>query len=345
MKILVAGGAGFIGSNFIRHILRKHADVEVLNYDKLTYAGNLENLKDVSADKRYRFVKGDIADSRLIIQVFETFRPDYVINFAAETHVDRSINLETNEFLDSFIHSNIAGVHNLLEAIKKYKKLKKFVQVSTDEVYGSLELDSPEKFHEGTPLKPRNLYAVTKASGDFMCHSYYNHFGLPLVIARPTNNFGPNQYPEKFTPYSISKLLNNKKVVLHGDGRHVRDWLYTVDCSMALELCLFQGRIGEIYNIGANKELNNLEIARLIVAYLNRDDSWIEFIEDRPGNDRRYASDNTKIQKELGWKPVYDFHDAFRETIEWYLDNRKWLEHVLRKNNNFDQYNFYDSHQ
>jgi len=341
MKILVTGGAGFMGSHFIRHILKNNPGAEVLNYDKLTYAGNQENVRDIAENPRYRFVHGDIADQKLVGEVLASYRPDYLINFAAETHVDRSINLATDEFLNSFIHSNIIGVHNLLDTVKRYKNLKKFVQISTDEVYGSLKLDSADRFSEITSIKPNNLYAVTKAAGDLMCGSYHNHLGLPIVIARSSNYFGSHQYPEKLIPYSVSRLLQGQKILIHGDGKHVRDWIHVDDSATAFELCLFKGKNGEVYNIGAHNEYNNLEIARLILQYFNLDESFMEFVPDRPGNDRRYAIESAKIQKELGWKPLSDFKEKFFETLAWYKKNKQWMDNVFQKNKTPGYYNFH----
>ena len=332
MNIFVAGGAGFIGSNFIRYILGKYKNVRVLNYDKLTYSGNLDNLKDVQKNKRYKFIKGDIKDKKKLDLSFKTFKPDYVINFAAETHVDRSIHVGAKEFIDT----NITGVFNILEAVKANSKIKKYVQISTDEVYGSLPLKFKNKFKENTAFAPNVPYAATKAGGDMLCRAYHNTFKTPVIITHCSNNYGPYQYPEKSVPFFILRMLENKKLPLYGDGKNVRDWIYVLDHCSAIELCLFKGKVGEVYNIGADNEMNNLQIADLILKYFNRDKSWIEFVSDRPGHDRRYAIDNSKIKKELSWKPKYKFEKAFKETINWYLNNKRWIDKVRKKTGVFN---------
>lgn len=290
--ILVCGGAGFIGSNFIRYVLYNHPKTRVVNLDKLTYCGNLDNLKDVSKNVHYRFIKGDIADLK-IEKVFKRFKPDYVVNFAAETHVDKSVHGRTEDF----VKTNVFGVFNLLEIIKQYGRVKKFVQVSTDEVYGDLALDSKVKFKESDILKPRSPYSSTKASGDLICLSYFHSFGIPVVITRCGNNFGPYQYPEKLIPFFILRMLEGKKLPLYGDGKNVRDWIYVLDHCRAIYSCMVKGKPGEVYNIGAGNEKSNIEIAKMILRYFKKDESWIEFIKDRPGHDRRYALDASKIKK------------------------------------------------
>lgn len=331
-KILVAGGAGFIGSNFIRYILNRYPKAEILNYDKLTYSGNLENLQDFEKDKRYRFTKGDIVDKADLDKVFNDFQPEYVINFAAETHVDRSIHVGAKEFIDT----NIIGVFNFLEAVKKSPRVKKYLQVSTDEVYGSLDLNSKEKFKEETSFTPNVPYAATKAGGDLLCRAYYQTFKLPVVVTHCSNNYGPFQYPEKLIPFFILRMIESKKMPLYGDGKNVRDWIYVLDHCAALELCLLKGKAGAVYNIGTDNELPNIEIARRILKYFNKDESWIEYAADRPGHDRRYAIDSAKIRKELNWRPKYKFEDAFLNTIRWYLDNKKWVENVREKTGVFN---------
>ena len=331
--LLVAGGAGFIGSNFIRHILAKYKNLKVVNLDSLTYSGNLDNLKDVANDKRYAFVKGDIADKQVIEKVFKKLEPDYVINFAAETHVDKSIHVGAKEFIDT----NIMGVFNLLEEVKKYKtSVKKYVQVSTDEVYGSLNLDSKQEFKETTPFSPNVPYAATKAGGDLLCNAYFKTWQVPVIVTHCSNNYGPYQYPEKLIPFFVLRMIEGKTLPMYGDGKNVRDWIYVLDHCRALELCLFKGISGEVYNIGADNELNNLEIADLILKHFKRDKTTLEFISDRPGHDRRYAIDASKIKKELGWKPVYKFEKVFMETIEWYLNNPKWIEAVRKRTGVFN---------
>lgn len=332
MKFLVAGGAGFIGSNFIRYILGKHQNAEILNYDALTYSGNLDNLKDIESDKCYRFVKGNIADKTGLEKIFNDFQPEYVINFAAETHVDRSIHVGAKEFIDT----NISGVFNILEAVKKSPQVKKYVQVSTDEVYGSLDLNSKEKFKENTAFAPNVPYAATKAGGDMLCRAYFETFKVPVVVTHCSNNYGPHQYPEKLIPFFILRILENKKLPLYGDGKNVRDWIYVLDHCKALELCLLNGKAGEVYNIGADNEIPNIEITRRILKFFNQDESYIEYISDRPGHDRRYAIDSSKIRQELGWRPEYNSEDAFLKTIQWYLDNKEWVENVRKKTGVFN---------
>ncbi len=323
-KIFVAGGAGFIGSNFIHFLLEKYRAVTILNYDKLTYSGNLDNLRDIARDRRYRFVRADLNDLKRLRKAFQAFRPDYVINFAGETHVDRSIHVGAKEFVDT----NVSGVFQLLEAVKAQPKVQKYVQVSTDEVYGSLALRARTKFRETTAIAPNVPYAATKAGGDLLCRAYANTFKTPVVVSRCCNNYGPYQYPEKLIPYFIVRMLESKTLPLYGDGQHVRDWIYVLDHCEALEQCLLRGRPGEIYNIGANSERSNIALARLILRAFNRDESWLEFTADRPGHDRRYAIDATKIRRELGWKPRYRFNDAFATTVQWYLEHCDWIDRV-----------------
>jgi dTDP-glucose 4,6-dehydratase len=321
--ILVAGGAGFIGSNFIKLILGKYKDVSLINLDKLTYSGNRDNLKDIQGDKRYKFVKGDVADPKIIDKAFKTHRPDYVINFAAETHVDRSIHVGSEEF----IRTNILGVFNILEAIKKYS-VSKFLQVSTDEVYGTLSLNKSGFFTEKSQYSPNVPYSATKAGGDMLCNAYFKTWQVPVIVTHCSNNYGPYQYPEKLIPFFVLRMIEGKKLPIYGNGTNVRDWIYVLDHCRALEMCLFKGKAGEVYNIGADNEMNNLEISDLILDYFGKDRSSIEFVADRPGHDLRYAIDASKIKRELGWKPKYHFKKAFAETIKWYLDNPKWIERV-----------------
>ncbi|MDO8664747.1 MAG: dTDP-glucose 4,6-dehydratase [Candidatus Liptonbacteria bacterium] len=331
-KILVAGGAGFIGSNFIRRMLKKRRDAQVLNFDKLTYSGNLDNLRDIENDKRYKFVKGDIGDAPALEEAFKKFNPNYVINFAAETHVDKSIHVGAKEFIDT----NITGVFNVLELVKKTPKIKRYVQVSTDEVYGSLSIGSKKKFREDTPFAPNVPYAATKAGGDMLCRAYAHTFNVPVVVTHCSNNYGPHQYPEKVIPFFILRMLEEKKLPIYGDGKNMRDWIYVDDHCSALELCLFRGRPGEVYNIGADNEMDNLEITSLILTHFKRDKKWIEFVKDRPGHDRRYAINASKIKRELGWRPRYDFKKAFKATVEWYLANPKWIDDVRKKTGVFN---------
>ena len=312
--------------------MQKHKDISILNFDKLTYSGNLDNLRDVEKNPNYSFTKGDVGDAKAVAAAFKKFDPDFVINFAAETHVDKSIHVGAKEFIDT----NITGVFNILEAVKAYSKIKKYVQVSTDEVYGSLELKSQKKFKEDTSFAPNVPYAATKAGGDMLCRAYHNTFGVPVVVTHCSNNYGPYQYPEKLIPFFILRMLEGKTLPIYGDGKNVRDWVHVLDHSEALRLCLFKGKAGEVYNIGADNELNNLEIADMILAYFKKDKSNLEFISDRPGHDRRYAIDASKIKKELGWKPRHHFKNAFKETIDWYLSNKSWVENVRRKTGVFN---------
>jgi len=332
IRIFVAGGAGFIGSNFIRKILKRRHDVRIVNFDALTYSGNLDNLRDVARDKRYRFVRGDIADSATLKKAFNAFKPDYVVNFAAETHVDRSIHVGAKEFIDT----NVTGVFNFLELVKSASQVKKYLQVSTDEVYGSLALGTRKRFNEDTPFAPNVPYAATKAGGDMLCRAYANTFHVPVVVTHCSNNYGPYQYPEKLIPFFILRMLEDKTLPIYGDGRNVRDWIYVEDHCAALELCLFRGKPGEVYNIGADNEMDNLQIASLILSYFGRSKDRIEFVRDRPGHDRRYAVDSKKIRKELGWKPRYDFRKAFRSTLEWYVENPAWIEAIRKKTGVFN---------
>lgn len=332
MKILVCGGAGFIGSNFIRYILGKHKDARILNYDKLTYSGNLGNLKDVARNPNYKFVKGDIADEKQLNKVFKSFKPEYVINFAAETHVDRSIHMCSRELIDT----NVVGVFNILEEMRANPKIKKYVQVSTDEVYGSLSLGSKKKFKEDTAFAPNMPYAATKANGDFLCRAYSNTFKTPVVVTHCSNNYGPYQYPEKLIPFFILRMIEGKKMPLYGDGKNIRDWIYVLDHAEALRLCLLKGKPGETYNIGADNEMSNFQIATLIREQFGRDKSWIEFVVDRPGHDRRYAVDASKIRRDLGWRPKYNFKKAFKETVYWYLESKEWIANIRKKTGVFN---------
>lgn len=329
--LLVAGGSGFIGSNFIKFILDKHKDIKIINLDNLTYSGNKENLSNIEKNPRYKFIKGDVAETNVIEKVFKTYKPSYVINFAAETHVDRSIHVGAKQFIDT----NITGVFNVLEAVKKYG-VQKYVQVSTDEVYGSLSLDSKKLFKETTPFSPNVPYAATKAGGDLLCNAYFHTWKVPVVVTHCSNNYGPYQYPEKLIPFFILRMLEGKTLPMYGDGKNVRDWIYVLDHCRALELCLFKGKAGEVYNIGADNEINNLDIAKRILKYFNKDGSNIEFVADRPGHDRRYAIDASKIKKELGWKPVYKFEKAFTDTVKWYINNPKWIDNIRKKTGVFN---------
>ncbi len=319
--ILVTGGAGFIGSNYINSVLSERDDLKIVNIDKLTYAGNLENLKSVQDNKNYIFVKGDINNSELIDYLFQKYKFNFVVNFAAESHVDRSI-------LGSeiFFTTNVIGTNVLLEASKRYG-VEKFLQVSTDEVYGSL--GATGLFTEQTPLSPNSPYSSSKASADMMALSFYHTYDLPVVITRCSNNYGQYQFPEKLIPLMIINALNNKKLPVYGDGMNVRDWIYVIDHNNAISLVLEKGKVGEVYNIGASREMPNINIIKLILNKLGKDESLIQYVTDRLGHDRRYAIDSSKIQNELGWSPKFDFENAMENTIDWYLDNKTWWETII----------------
>lgn len=319
-SLLVTGGAGFIGSNFINYILSKREDFFIVNLDKLTYAGNLENLSRVEKNKNYNFVRGDITNEELICYLFHKYNFTHVINFAAESHVDRSI-------LGSevFFQTNVLGTNTLLECSKRFG-LKKFVQISTDEVYGSLGPSG--YFKEETPLQPNSPYSASKAAADMMVLSFHHTYGVPVVITRCSNNYGPFQFPEKLIPLMIINSLGDQKLPVYGDGLNVRDWIYVDDHSFAIELILENNKNGEVYNIGANSEMKNIEIVKLILNHLNKTDELIEYVADRPGHDRRYAIDSTKIRSELGWKPTHTFDEAITSTIDWYLKNKLWWKRI-----------------
>lgn len=320
MKLLVTGGAGFIGSNFIGFVIDRHPDWFIINLDKLTYAGNLDNLSNVATSPNYRFVLGDIADPPFIEQLFASTGIEAVVNFAAETHVDRSI-------VDAspFIRTNVQGTQVLLDAARRHKAVR-FIQVSTDEVYGSLDPDAPP-FTENSPLQPNSPYAASKAAADLLCRAYHRTYGLPVIITRCSNNFGPYQFPEKLIPLAITNILEGKSIPIYGDGQNVRDWLYVVDHCRALEMVLLSGKPGEVYNIGGC-ELTNLEVVRLVLKKLAKTEDMISFVRDRPGHDRRYAIDSSKIQRELGWRKSFAFEEALYRTIEWYVNNPAWWKRV-----------------
>ena len=322
-NILVTGGAGFIGSNFVRYMLNKHQDYKIVNLDLLTYAGNIKSLDDIKDNPNYLFVKGDIADNKLVDKIVSENKIDVIINFAAESHVDRSI---TNP--DIFVKTNVLGTQNLLEIAKKYK-IEKFVQISTDEVYGSL--GKTGFFTEKTPLSPNSPYSASKASADLLVMAYHHTFGLNVNITRCSNNYGPYQFPEKLIPLFITNALDNKQVPLYGDGLNIRDWLFVEDHCSAIDTVLHKGKNGEIYNIGGNNEKTNKYITDTILKYLGKDSSLIKYVADRLGHDRRYAIDATKIKEELGWEPKYKFEQAIEKTIEWYLSNKNWWQPL--KNN------------
>lgn len=319
--MLVTGGAGFIGSCFVRHILKKHPDYKVINLDALTYCGNLENLVDVQDNPNYTFVHGNICDKELVRDLIKDC--DFVVNFAAESHVDNSIKRP-----EIFVETNVLGTLNLLQASKELG-VERFLQVSTDEVYGSLGKSG--YFYETTPLAPNSPYSASKASADMLVRAYYETFKLPTLNTRCSNNYGPYQYPEKLIPFFISRLLNDQKVPVYGDGLNVRDWLYVYDHCEAIDVVLHKGKIGEVYNIGGHNEKTNLEITRLILDAMGKDESSIEYVEDRLGHDRRYAISNDKITSELGWAPSITFEEGIKLTIDWYLNNQQWIKNINDK--------------
>ncbi|MEC3333278.1 dTDP-glucose 4,6-dehydratase [Bacillus cereus] len=321
MKVLVTGGAGFIGSNFVRYMVKKYPEYNIVNLDSLTYAGNLENLKDIEELSNYKFVKGDIADRQFINQLFKEEKFDYVLNFAAESHVDRSI---TNP--DIFIQTNIQGTQVLLDAAKN-AEVKKYLQVSTDEVYGTL--GETGYFTEETPLASNSPYSSSKAGADLLVRAYHETFGLPVNITRCSNNYGPFHFPEKLIPLMIINALNDKQLPVYGDGLNVRDWLHVEDHCQAIDLVLHKGKNGEVYNVGGNNERTNIEIVKTILKALDKPESLIKYVTDRPGHDRRYAIDATKLCEELGWSPKYNFDTGIEQTIKWYLENQDWWKNII----------------
>lgn len=330
MKLLVTGGAGFIGSNFILYWLQKYPDDEILNVDLLTYAANLTNLSSVESNKNYRFIKGDIADPQVALNV--TKEIDVIIHFAAESHVDRSI-------IDPalFIKTNIQGTFNLLEAALK-NSVRRFHHISTDEVFGALNLSSVQKFNETTSYNPRSPYAASKASSDHLVRAYYSTYGLPITVSNCSNNFGPYQYPEKLIPLAITNIIEGKKVPIYGDGLYVRDWLYVLDHCRALDLIINKGKIGETYCIGGRTEdISNLAVVRKILDIMNKNEDMLEYVTDRPGHDRRYSVDWSKIKNELGWQPLHEFDEWLNETIDWYKNNPVWWQNA-KKNKYHDTY-------
>ncbi len=322
MKIIVTGGAGFIGSCFIRHIINKYPDYKVINLDALTYAGNIENLNDIKNNPNYTFVHGNICDKKLVRELL-TQDIDCIVNFAAESHVDRSITGP-----EIFIETNVQGTLNLLQCAKE-SNIQRYLQVSTDEVYGTL--GKTGYFYETTPISPNSPYSASKASADLLVRAYYETYKLPVLTTRCSNNYGPYQYPEKLIPFFISKLLKGEKVPVYGDGMNVRDWLYVYDHCSAIDTVLHNGRVGEVYNIGGHNEKTNLEITKLILDAMGKDESSIEYVKDRLGHDRRYAISNDKIQSELGWQPSLTFEQGIKITIDWYLNNQNWIKSIENK--------------
>ncbi|REJ11697.1 MAG: dTDP-glucose 4,6-dehydratase [Bacillaceae bacterium] len=320
MNLLVTGGAGFIGSNFVRYMLEKYPTYKVVNYDLLTYAGNLENLKDVENHPNYTFVKGDINNRELVDYLVKTHEIDVIVNFAAESHVDRSI---TDP--DIFVKTNVLGTQALLD-VAKDNNIKKYVQISTDEVYGTL--GETGYFTEETPLAPNSPYSASKAGGDLLVRAYHETYGLNVNITRCSNNYGPYHFPEKLIPLMITNALEGKELPIYGDGQNIRDWLHVKDHCAAIDLVIHKGRPGEVYNIGGHNERTNNEIVHLIVEKLGVSKDLIKYVADRPGHDRRYAIDPTKIMTELGWKPQYTFEKGIVETIQWYIDNQEWWKNI-----------------
>ncbi|HEV2339479.1 MAG TPA: dTDP-glucose 4,6-dehydratase [Patescibacteria group bacterium] len=329
MKLFITGGAGFIGSNFILFWMKNHSDDDIINFDKLTYAGNLENLKAVEHNPNYHFVKGDICDVNEVEKAMSG--ADVIVHFAAESHVDRSIMHPAD-----FVETNVTGTQVLLDVALR-QKIKKFLHVSTDEVFGALALDTTEKFYERTPYNPRSPYSASKAGSDHLVRAYFVTYGLPATITNCSNNFGPFQFPEKMIPLAVTNLLENKKVPVYGDGLYIRDWLYVEDHCQAIERVLQEGKIGETYCVGGmTEDINNLEVVKKIIQMLGKDESMIEFVKDRPGHDRRYAVDWTKIRTTLGWEPKYDFDTWLEKTVGWYKDNQDWWQDI--KNGSYKEY-------
>ncbi len=342
--VLVTGGAGFIGSNFVQMMLDKHPDYKIINVDALTYAGNLENLKSVSDNPNYTFIKADIRDRERIEGIFLQYNIDAVVNFAAESHVDRSI-----EEPEIFLTTNVVGTQTLLDVAKQYWKTNpndkycreyksgvKFLQVSTDEVYGAL--GEIGMFVETMPLMPNSPYSASKASADMIVRAYHETFGMPVNITRCSNNYGPYQFPEKLIPLMINNCLKGKDLPVYGDGMQIRDWLHVSDHCSAIDTVLHRGKDGEVYNVGGNNEKANIEIVKLIINTLGKSENLIKYVKDRPGHDRRYAIDNTKITTQLGWEPAYTFEQGMKETIEWYLNNTEWIDNIISG----DYANYYD---
>ncbi|MCK5305532.1 MAG: dTDP-glucose 4,6-dehydratase [Candidatus Omnitrophica bacterium] len=324
-KILITGGAGFIGSNFIRYVIGKYPDYKIINLDKLTYCGNLDNLKDIES-KNYTFIKGDICNAKLVEKAARGC--ECVINFAASTHVDRSI-LDAGDF----IQTNIYGTNVLLEAAKKYK-VARYIQISTDEVYGSTLKDS---FKESSPLEPNSPYSASKAAADLLVKAYYATHKIPAIITRSSNNFGPYQYPEKLIPLFITNAYEDKKLPLYGDGKNVRDWIHVIDNCRAIDTVWHKGKVGEVYNIGAGNEETNIKITTLILKYIGKSRKLIKYVSDRLGHDRRYSLDCSKLKK-LGWKPEYEFEDALAETVDWFLSNEKWWRKIKKRKQCYRKY-------
>ena len=331
MTIIVTGGAGFIGSNFVFHMLQAHPDYRIVCLDKLTYAGNLSTLEPVLQQDNFRFVKADICDSQAVDKLFQEEKPDIVVNFAAESHVDRSI-----ENPGIFLETNIMGTAVLMDACRKYG-IQRYHQVSTDEVYGDLPLDRPDLFFtEETPLHTSSPYSSSKASADLLVMAYYRTYGLPVTISRCSNNYGPYHFPEKLIPLMIANALADKPLPVYGNGENVRDWLYVEDHCRAIDLIIYNGKVGEVYNVGGHNEKRNIDIVRIICQELGKPESLIVHVEDRKGHDRRYAIDPAKIHRELGWLPETKFEDGINKTIKWYLEHKKWWQDII--NGEYQEY-------
>lgn len=333
MKILVTGGAGFIGANFVYYMMKAHPDYDLVVYDLLTYAGNLETLEEALKNPKVKFIKGDIADRQAVFQMFEQEKFDKVVNFAAESHVDRSI-----ENPGIFLVSNIIGTQTLLDACRKYG-IERYHQVSTDEVYGDLPLDRPDLFFtETTPITASSPYSASKASADLLTLAYHRTFGVPVTVSRCSNNYGPYHFPEKLIPLIISRALADKTLPIYGTGENVRDWLYVEDHCSAIDLVIHKGRVGEVYNIGGHNEKTNLEVVKTVLKQLGKPESLITYVKDRAGHDLRYAIDPTKIHSELGWLPQTKFDDGIKKTVQWYLDHKQWWENII----NGEYQNYYE---
>ncbi|MFB1097907.1 dTDP-glucose 4,6-dehydratase [Terribacillus sp. JSM ZJ617] len=336
MKILVTGGAGFIGGNFVKYMVNKYPEYHIFNLDTLTYAGDLTKHRDVEERENYSFIKADIADREIINEFFNKEKFDYVVHFAAESHVDRSITEP-----EIFIKTNVLGTQVLLDAAKSIN-IKKFVHVSTDEVYGELDFDPETFFTEDTPLQPNSPYSASKASSDMIVRAYYETYNMPINITRCSNNYGPYHFPEKLIPLTISRVLNDERVPVYGDGKNIRDWLHVEDHCSAIDLVMHAGDLGEVYNVGGHNEKTNLEVVKTIISALDKSEDLIEFVEDRLGHDKRYAIDPTKLEK-LGWRPTYNFETGIKQTIDWYLANKAWWENIVNgdyKNYFEEQYTF-----
>lgn len=327
MKILITGGAGFMGSNFIHYIFKKYPDYKIVNLDKLSYAGNLDNLKDIESDPRHQLIKGDICDEKLVEELAKDV--DVIVNYAAETHVDRSI-MDPS----AFVKTDVLGTYNLLEAAKKFNH-QRYIQISTDEVFGSIKTG---KFTEESPFKPNSPYAASKAGADLLCRSYVVTYKMPVIVTHSCNYFGPYHYPEKFIPIAITNLLEGKKVPVYGKGINIREWIYTEDHCRAIDLVLHKGIPGEVYNISTEDEWKNIDVIKLILKIMGKEESLIEFVKDRPGHDLRYSIDASKIKNELGWEPEYKFEDALKETIEWFKKNKQWWENIVNSSDYKEYY-------